>query len=126
MSLMNLTALELGKKIRSREVSVTEAVEEALNQAASKESSVHAFVSLTPEYARKRAAQVQKCIDNGTLTGPLAGVPMAVKDNLCTTGLKTTCCSKILENFYPAYTAQAVQNLEHAGAIIIGKTIMDE
>lgn len=126
MSLMNLTALELGKKIKSREVSVMEAVEEALVQSASKEPSVHAFVSLTPEYAKKRAAQVQKSIDDGTLTGPLAGVPVAIKDNMCTNGLKTTCSSKILENFYPAYTAQAVLNLERAGAIIIGKTNMDE
>lgn len=126
MNLMNLTALELGKKIRSREVSVMEAVDEALDRSASGEPSVHAFVSLTPEYAKKRAGQVQKLIDDGTLTGPLAGVPVAVKDNLCTTGLKTTCGSKILENFYPTYTAQAVLNLEQAGAVIIGKTNMDE
>ena len=70
--------------------------------------------------------QVQKQIEAGTLTGPLAGVPMAVKDNMCTKGLKTTCSSRILYNFIPTYTAQAVLNLEQAGAVILGKTNMDE
>lgn len=65
-------------------------------------------------------------IDAGELTGPLAGVPVALKDNLCTKGVLTTCSSKILNNFVPTYTAQAVENLQKAGAVIIGKTNMDE
>ena len=126
MSLMSLTAVELGKKIRAKEVSVTEAVKEALAQAEAKENSVHAYVSLNPDYALERAEQVQKQIADGTLTGPLAGVPVAIKDNMCTKGIKTTCSSRILENFVPPYSAQAVENLERAGAVIIGKTNMDE
>lgn len=74
----------------------------------------------------KRAAEVQKFIDDGTLTGPLAGVPVAIKDNMCTKGMLTTCSSKILYNFIPTYTAEAVLNLEKAGAVILGKTNMDE
>ncbi len=68
----------------------------------------------------------RKKIDAGELTGPLAGVPVALKDNLCTKGVLTTCSSKILNNFVPTYTAQAVENLQKAGAVIIGKTNMDE
>ena len=78
------------------------------------------------EGALKRAEEVQKRIDEGKLTGPLAGVPVAIKDNMCTEGLLTTCSSKILYNFKPTYTAEAVKRLEDAGAVIIGKTNMDE
>ena len=74
----------------------------------------------------KRAKEVQAQIEAGTLTGPLAGVPAAIKDNMCTKGMRTTCSSKILENFVPTYTAEAVLNLEKAGAVILGKTNMDE
>ena len=69
---------------------------------------------------------MQAKIDAGELTGPLAGVPVAIKDNMCTKGLLTTCSSKILYNFVPTYTAEAVLNLEKAGAVILGKTNMDE
>ena len=78
------------------------------------------------EGALKRAKEVQAKIDAGELTGPLAGVPVAIKDNMCTKGLLTTCSSKILYNFVPTYTAEAVLNLEKAGAVILGKTNMDE
>ena len=66
-----------------------------------------------------KAEELQKKIDDGTLTGPLAGVPVAVKDNMCAKGTRTTCSSKILENFEPAYTAEAVLNLEKAGACLL-------
>ena len=78
------------------------------------------------EGALKRADEVQKLIDAGELDSPLAGVPVAIKDNMCTKDMLTTCSSKILGNFYPVYTAEAVINLEKAGAVIIGKTNMDE
>ena len=74
----------------------------------------------------KRAEEVQRLIDDGTLTGPLAGVPVAIKDNMCTKDLLTTCSSKILYNFVPTFSAEAVINLEKAGAVILGKTNMDE
>ena len=126
MSLMSLTAVELGKRIKAKEVTVTEAVTAALDAIEAKEKRVNSFVTVDREGALKRAEEVQKLIDDGTLTGPLAGVPVAIKDNMCTKDLLTTCSSKILSNFKPAYTAEAVENLEKAGAVLIGKTNMDE
>lgn len=126
MSLMSLTAVELGKMIQNREVTAVDATREALAAIAAREEAVRSFVTVDAEGALARAEQVQKKIDAGELTSPLAGVPVAVKDNLCTRGLKTTCGSNILKNFVPAYTAEAVLNLERAGAVIIGKTNMDE
>lgn len=126
MNLMSLTAVELGRKIKAKEVSVTEAVEAALKQIDAKEAELNCYVTVDRAGALKRAQEVQKLIDEGTLTGALAGVPVAIKDNMCTKGLLTTCSSRILENFIPTYTSEAVLNLEKAGAVIIGKTNMDE
>ena len=126
MSLMSLTAVELGRKIKEKEVTVEEAVTAALDAIEKREAEVHSFVTVDREGALKRAKEVQAKIDAGELTGPLAGVPVAIKDNMCTKGLLTTCSSKILENYIPTYTASAVQNLTDAGCVIIGKTNMDE
>ena len=126
MSLMSLTAVELGKKIKAKEVTVVEAVQEALDAVEKKEKDVNSFVTVMRKEALEKAKEVQEKIDNGELTGSLAGVPVAIKDNMCTKGTLTTCSSKILRNFVPTYTAQAVANLEEAGAVIIGKTNMDE
>jgi len=101
-------------------------MEAVLAQIDRTEQIYHCYVTIDREGAMERAAQVQRRIEAGELTGPLAGVPMAVKDNLCTEGMLTTCSSIILENFVPTYTAQAVRNLENAGAVLIGKTNMDE
>jgi aspartyl-tRNA(Asn)/glutamyl-tRNA(Gln) amidotransferase subunit A len=126
MSLMSLSAVELGRKIKNKEVTVIEAVTEALDAIEKKDGELNCFVTVDREGALARAAEVQKKIDDGTLTGPLAGVPVAIKDNMCTEGLLTTCSSKILYNFKPTYTAEAVKKLEEAGAVMIGKTNMDE
>ena len=126
MSLLSLTAVELGKKIKAHEVTVEEATRAALDAIHEKEGSINSFVTVDEKNALARAKEVQKGIDDGIYTGPLAGVPVAIKDNMCTKGLLTTCSSKILYNFIPTYTAEAVINLEKAGAVIIGKTNMDE
>lgn len=126
MSLMKLTATGLGKKIQNKEVSVTEAVKAALDAIDAKEEKINSFVTVDREGALKRAKEVQKLIDAGELKGALAGVPVAIKDNMCTKGMLTTCSSKILNNFVPMYTSEAVLNLEKAGAVILGKTNMDE
>lgn len=126
MTLTHMTAVELGNKIRNKEVTVREAVEAAFSQIEKVEDKVNSYVNLYREEAFKQAEEVQKKIDAGELNGPLAGVPVAIKDNICTKGMTTTCSSKILSNFVPTYTAQAVENLEKAGAIILGKTNMDE
>lgn len=126
MSLTSLTAVELGKKIKAKEVTVKEALEAVFVQIDKSEERINSYVNLYREEAFQKAEEAQKKIDAGELTGPLAGVPVAIKDNICTKGMTTTCSSKILYNFVPTYTAQAVENLEAAGAVIIGKTNMDE
>ena len=126
MSILELTAVELGKKIKDKEITVVEATKVALEQIKAVESDVHGYVSYDEESALKRAEEVQKGIDDGTYTGPLAGVPMAIKDNICTKGYTTTCSSKILENFVPTYSAQTVENLIKEGVVFLGKTNMDE
>ncbi len=127
MNLMSLTAVELGKKIKSGEVKVVDAVNDAFAQIEAVEKDINSYVTVyEKERVLKNAEEIQKKIDDGELTGPLAGVPVAIKDNMCTKGNLTTCSSKILGNFYPTYSAEAVVNLEKAGAVIIGKTNMDE
>jgi aspartyl-tRNA(Asn)/glutamyl-tRNA(Gln) amidotransferase subunit A len=127
MDLMGLTAVELGKKIKAKEVTVKDAVLAAFDNIEKHENAINSFVTIADkEKALKHAEEVQVLIDKGVLTGPLAGVPVAIKDNMCTDDLRTTCSSKILENFEPSYNSEAVFNLKEAGAIIIGKTNMDE
>ena len=126
MDLMQLTAVQLSEKIKAGEVTVLDAVEASLAALEAQEKKINAFITIDGEGARKRAEEVQEKIDRGELDGPLAGVPIAIKDNICTRGLKTTCASKILYNFVPTYDAQVIENLEAAGAVIIGKTNMDE
>lgn len=126
MEILELTALELGKKIKAGEVTVKEAVQAAIDRAKEAEPAVNSYVTLDESGALAQAEEIQKKIDAGELTGPLAGVPVAIKDNMCIKGQLTTCSSKILSNFKPAYTAEAVENLKKAGAVIIGKTNMDE
>lgn len=124
---MSLTAVELGKKIKGGEIGVAEAAKAALEETQKREGKINSYVTvLEEETILARAEEVQKQIDSGELDSPLAGVPTAIKDNMCTKGILTTCSSKILENFVPSYSAEAVRNLEKAGAVIIGKTNMDE
>ncbi|MGN0346790.1 MAG: Asp-tRNA(Asn)/Glu-tRNA(Gln) amidotransferase subunit GatA [Lachnospiraceae bacterium] len=124
--LLKLSAVELGKKIQAKEVTVREAVLAVYEQIEEKEDTFHCYITLDKENALKKADEVQAKIDAGELTGPLAGVPVAIKDNMCTKDLTTTCASKILYNFVPTYTSEAVLNLEKTGAVILGKTNMDE
>ncbi|MBP3421744.1 MAG: Asp-tRNA(Asn)/Glu-tRNA(Gln) amidotransferase subunit GatA [Lachnospiraceae bacterium] len=126
MNMLELTAVELAAKIKAGEVTAVEATEAVLAQIEEKETLLNCYVTVDKEGALKAAAEVQKKIEAGELTGPLAGVPVAIKDNMCTEGILTTCSSKILGNFIPTYSAEAVMNLQKAGAIVIGKTNMDE
>ncbi|MDE6233905.1 MAG: Asp-tRNA(Asn)/Glu-tRNA(Gln) amidotransferase subunit GatA [Lachnospiraceae bacterium] len=126
MSILDYTAVELAEKIKQKEVSAIDAVKAVLEQIEKTESIYNCYVTVDKEGALKKAEEVQKKIESGELTGPLAGVPVAVKDNMCTEGMLTTCSSKILNNFIPTFSSEAVLNLEKAGAVIIGKTNMDE
>ena len=126
MDVCKMTAVQLAKAIRAGETTAVEAMQAVLEQIEQYESTYHCYVTVDKEGALQRAAQVQAEIEAGELTGPLAGVPVAIKDNMCTEGMLTTCSSKILNNFIPTYSAEAVLLLEQAGAVVIGKTNMDE
>lgn len=126
MSLTSFTAIELGKKIRAKEISAAETAKAFLEAIKKREQKTNSFITVEEEQVLQRAENVQKLIDEGSLNSPLAGVPVAVKDNICTQGTLTTCGSKMLSHFIPAYSAEAVGNLEKAGAILLGKTNMDE
>ncbi|HWQ79674.1 MAG TPA: Asp-tRNA(Asn)/Glu-tRNA(Gln) amidotransferase subunit GatA [Anaerovoracaceae bacterium] len=128
-----MSALELGEKIKKREFSCKEAAKEYLDAirqdtdaAENGGQSVNAYISVMEEEALKRAEAVQERIDSGETLSPLAGVPVAVKDNICTKGTKTTAASKILSNFIPPYDATVIEKLQKAGAVIIGKANLDE
>lgn len=126
MELFDLTALELGAKIKKHEIGVVEVTRACLDRIGEQEKTVHAFITVTPELAIARAEAVQRGIDDGTYTGPLAGVPMAIKDLISTKGVATTCASKMLEHYVPVFDATVTKKLEAAGAVCLGKTNMDE
>ncbi len=126
MDLLNLTAHELSAAIKSGETTATEAMEAVLKQIESSESEINAYVTVDKEAALAKAKKADEDIKSGKLTGPLAGVPVAIKDNMCTKDMLTTCSSKILSNFVPTFSSEAVLKLEEAGAVVIGKTNMDE
>ncbi|MDE6620932.1 MAG: Asp-tRNA(Asn)/Glu-tRNA(Gln) amidotransferase subunit GatA, partial [Lachnospiraceae bacterium] len=126
MDILEYGAVELSAVIKEGRFTATEAMEAVLARIDAKEKDINAYVSIDRERALKAAAAVQEKIEKGELSGALAGVPVAIKDNMCTEGMLTTCSSKILENFVPTFSAEAAINLEKAGAVIIGKTNMDE
>lgn len=126
MDINSLSAVNLSKQIKAGKVTVKQAVEAAFEAIEKKEKQLQCYVTIDQQSALKQAEEVQAKIDSGELTGPLAGVPVAIKDNMCTKGMLTTCSSQMLSNFIPGYTASAVENLIEAGAVILGKTNMDE
>ncbi len=126
MNIANMTATQLAAAIRAGETTAVEAAEAVLAQIEKEDKKYNCYVTVDRNGALAQAKAVQEKIEAGEFSGPLAGVPVAVKDNICTEGLLTTCSSKILHNFVPAYTAEAVKNLQRAGAVILGKTNMDE
>ena len=127
MKFSEFTALELGAKIKAGECSVLELLQETQKVIGEKDGEINAFITPPMDDSFvKQAEEIQKKIDNGTLTSPLAGVPMGIKDNICTKGTKTTCASKMLANFVPPYNATVIDRLEEAGVLLAGKCNMDE
>ena len=126
MGLLDLTAVELAGQIKSGKTTAVEAMEAVIANIDSKEEELNCYVTFDREAALSAAKEAQKKIEAGELTGPLAGVPIAIKDNMCTEGVLTTCSSKILGNFIPQFSSEAVKRIEEAGAVVIGKTNIDE
>lgn len=126
MKLYSLTVSEIARKIKEKEITIKEVLDSVYNRIENVEEKVSAYVTLTKEQAYNRATKLQERLDNGEDIGIMGGVPIAIKDNICTNRIKTTCSSKMLENFVPFYDATVIEKLEDAGAIIIGKTNMDE
>ncbi len=142
MSSIQLSARQIAQKVRAGELSALDVLEDHLQQIKSvdgvpgslqnanldpaEEGKVHAFIEVSAELARQQAEKVQTMVQRGENPGPLAGVPVSIKDIFCVKGTTTTAASRILYNFRPPYTATTVERLEKAGALIIGKTNLDE
>ena len=119
-------AVELAAGVRSGEVRAADTLEGYLSAIDAREAEVHAFNLVLADAARERAAAIDAVVASGGDPGPLAGVPVALKDNLCTRGVPTTCSSKILDGWRPPYDATVVERLAAAGAVVVGKTNLDE
>lgn len=126
MNLYEMTLKEVSDKIKNKEISSVELTKKTFERIKEVEPKVDAFLTLTEEFALDQAKEVDEKIAKGESLSPLAGIPMAVKDNLCTDGIRTTCASKMLENFVPPYDATTVKRLFNAGAVMVGKTNLDE
>lgn len=126
MRLEELTCHEIHQLLKSKEVTCVEVTQSVINRIEAVDSKIHAYITTSFDEAIDQAKEIDKKIVKGEKIHPLAGIPIAIKDNICTKGIKTTCASKILHNFIPPYDAFVIQRLKEAEAIIIGKTNMDE
>jgi aspartyl-tRNA(Asn)/glutamyl-tRNA(Gln) amidotransferase subunit A len=120
------TATDIAWSVRNNVLAASAVVEHHLAAIETRDGEIHAFNTVTAELARERAAEIDDAVAVGRDVGPLAGVPIALKDNMCTRGIPTTCSSKILDGWKPPYDATIVSRLRDAGAILIGKTNLDE
>ncbi|MDD6346205.1 MAG: Asp-tRNA(Asn)/Glu-tRNA(Gln) amidotransferase subunit GatA [Oscillospiraceae bacterium] len=126
MDIFKMTALETGKAIREGKLTAVEATKQVLDSAEANNGKINAYITICREKALAQAEEVQKKINSGELDSPLAGVPIAIKDNICTKGIKTTCASRILGDFTPVYNATVMERLDNAGLVTVGKLNMDE
>ena len=120
------SVIDLATAVTAGDITATAVLDAHLAQIAERDGELHAFNLVTEDHARAQAAEVDRRIANGETVGPLAGVPVAIKDNMCTTGIPTTCSSRILEGWRPPYDAKVVHRLAAAGTVLVGKTNMDE
>jgi len=126
MELYSLTIHELHDKLMKGETTSEEITESVLGRIKAVDDKVKAYITVSDEIARVQAREADKRIKAGETTSPLLGIPIAVKDNMCTDGIRTTCASKMLSNFVPPYDATVVQKLNRAGYVLCGKPNMDE
>lgn len=125
-SICEMTAEEIGKAYREKTLTVPEVVKAFLDNIEKEDEKIKAYITVCKEEALKKADEVQAMFDSEKEMGALAGIPIAIKDNICTKGVRTTCASKMLENFIPPYDASVMKKIEATNAIILGKTNMDE
>ena len=126
MEIYEMTALEVAEKIRNKEITAVDAVNSVAKAVDEKDKTYNCYTHFDKELALEKAEKAQKLIESGEATSVLAGVPVAIKDNICTKGDITSCSSKILYNFKPPYDATVVKKLEAAGIVPCGKVNMDE
>ncbi len=122
----SMTALDIGAGIKNGDFTSPEVTKALFDAIDKKDGKLNAYITVCRDEAMEQAEEVQKLIESGKLTSPLAGVPISIKDNICTKGIKTSCASKILGEFKPPYNATVVERLNEAGLIIAGKLNMDE
>ncbi len=126
MELTRLTVHELCDKLQNKDITIEDITKSYVERIKEKEPEVESFVTVCEEQALEQAKMIQEKVEKGEMTSPLAGIPIGIKDNMCTKGVKTTCSSKMLENFIAPYNATVVDKLEAEGMINLGKLNMDE
>jgi aspartyl-tRNA(Asn)/glutamyl-tRNA(Gln) amidotransferase subunit A len=124
--LNELTIHDAADLIASRQISAVELTSSVIAEIERRDGDVHAYLTRTPELALAQSREVDAAVGRGEVVGPLAGIPVAIKDNMCTAGTRTTCASRMLEDFVPPYDATVVKNLRSAGAVMVGKSNLDE
>ncbi len=126
MDITELTVHELQEKLKNKELTITQITKAYTDRIAEKEKDVEAFVTVLSEDANSKAKEIEEKVNSGEITGEFAGIPIGIKDNMCTKGVKTTCSSRMLENFIAPYDATVVEKLNNENMINLGKLNMDE